>query len=82
MVVLFTTLNFVKLVPYSILGQLNGENISTSLLLTPVAPLGVWIGLKLHKIVNERWFYPLCYLFLFVTGVKLLWDGVGEVLVG
>lgn len=80
MVVLFTTLNFVKLVPYSILGQLNADNISTSLLLTPVAPLGVWIGLKLHKVVNEQWFYPLCYLFLLITGVKLLWDGFGEVL--
>lgn len=76
MVVLFTTLNFVKLVPYSLLGQLNGENMMISLMLTPLAPLGVWVGLKLHKVVNENWFYPLCYLFLFITGTKLLWDGV------
>ena len=80
MVVLFTTLNFVKLVPYSLLGQLNGENLMTSLWLAPVGPLGVWLGLKLHKIVNENWFYPLCYLFLFITGVKLLWDGFGGLL--
>ena len=76
MVVLFTTLNYVKLVPYYFLGQLNGENFTTSLILAPLAPLGVWLGLKLHKIVNERWFYPLCYLFLFITGIKLLWDGI------
>ncbi len=76
MVVLFTTLNFVKLVPYAMLGQLNGENFSTSLILAPLAPLGVWLGLKLHKVVDERWFYPLCYLFLFITGIKLLWDGI------
>ncbi|CAN0565300.1 unnamed protein product, partial [Laminaria digitata] len=75
MVVLFTTLNFVKLVPYSLLGQLNGENMMISLMLSPLAPLGVWLGLKLHKVVNENWFYPLCYLFLFITGIKLLWDG-------
>lgn len=75
MVVLFTTLNFVKLVPYSLLGQLNGENMMISLMLSPLAPLGVWLGLKLHKVVNEHWFYPLCYLFLFITGIKLLWDG-------
>ena len=75
MVVLFTILNFVKLVPYSLLGQLNGENLTTSLMLAPIAPLGVWLGLKLHKVVNEDWFYLLCYIFLFITGVKLLWDG-------
>jgi uncharacterized membrane protein YfcA len=77
MVVLFTTLNFVKLVPYSLLGQLSADNMTTSLILAPVAPLGVWVGLKLHKIINEDWFYPLCYIFLFITGVKLLWDGIG-----
>ncbi len=77
MVVLFTTLNFVKLVPYSFLGQLNGENMMTSVILAPIAPLGVWVGLKLHKIINENWFYPLCYFFLFITGIKLLWDGIG-----
>ena len=75
MVVLFTTLNFVKLVPYYILGQLSADNIATSLILTPLAPLGVWLGLRLHKVVNEDWFYPVCYVFLFITGVKLLYDG-------
>ena len=77
MVVLFTTLNFVKLVPFSLLGQLSADNMTTSLILAPGAPLGVWVGLKLHKIINEDWFYPLCYIFLFITGVKLLWDGIG-----
>lgn len=77
MVVLFTILNFVKLVPYSLLGQLSGENLMISLMLAPIAPLGVWLGLRLHKVVNEKWFYLLCYVFLFITGVKLLWDGIG-----
>ena len=75
MVVLFTTLNFVKLVPYALLDQINLSNISTSLVLAPLAPLGVWLGLRLHKIVDERWFYPICYGLLFITGLKLLYDG-------
>ena len=75
MVVLFTTLNYVKLVPYALLDQLNADNIGTSLVLAPLAPLGVWLGLRLHKVVNEKWFYPVCYAFLFITGVKLLYDG-------
>lgn len=75
MVVLFTTLNFVKLVPYAMLDQINLSNISTSLVLAPLAPLGVWLGLRLHKVVDEKWFYPICYGLLFITGIKLLYDG-------
>ena len=82
MVVLFTTLNYVKLIPYGFLGQLNGENVTTSLILAPLAPVGVWLGLRLHRLVDERWFYPICYVFLFITGVKLLYDGVSGLMPG
>lgn len=75
LVILFTTLNLVKLVPYGFLGQLSLSNLRTSLLLAPFAPLGVWLGLRIHELVDERWFYPLCYAFLLITGGKLLYDG-------
>lgn len=75
MVVLFTTLNYVKLIPYALLDQINFSNMTTSLILAPLAPFGVWLGLRLHKVVDERWFYPICYVLLFITGVKLLYDG-------
>jgi uncharacterized membrane protein YfcA len=74
-VVFFTIVNYTKLVPYYFLGQLNGENLLTSLVLSPLAPLGVWMGLKLHDRVNEKLFYNLAYFFLFLTGLKLLYDG-------
>ena len=75
-VVFFTIVNYVKLVPYYFLGQLNGDNLLTSLVLAPLAPLGVWLGIKLHDRVNERLFYNLAYVFLLVTGGKLLIDGI------
>ena len=71
----FTIVNLIKLVPYTLLGQFNTGNLLTSLILAPLAPLGVWLGVKLHHRVNEKLFYTLCYLFLFVTGFKLLFDG-------
>jgi len=74
-VVFFTIVNYVKLVPYYYLGQLNGDNLLTSLVLSPLAPLGVWMGLKLHDRVNEKLFYNLAYFFLLLTGFKLLYDG-------
>ena len=74
-VVFFTIVNYVKLIPYAYLGQLHVGNLTTSLVLAPLAPIGVWLGVKLHHRVNEKYFYNLCYIFLFVTGIKLLYDG-------
>lgn len=75
-VVFFTIVNLIKLLPYTLLGQFSTGNILTSLILAPLAPVGVWLGVKLHDRVNESLFYALCYFFLLVTGVKLLVDGI------
>ena len=75
-VVFFTIVNLIKVVPYTMLGQFSSDNLLTSLILSPVAPIGVWLGVKLHHRVNEKIFYTLCYIFLFITGVKLLVDGI------
>ena len=75
-VVLFAILNWIKLIPYALLGQLHVDNLLTSLILAPFVPLGFWLGIKLHDRVNENLFYNLAYFFLFVTGLKLLYDGV------
>lgn len=75
LVILFTVVNYVKLVPYSLLGQLDGDNLFTSLVLAPLAPVGVWLGIRLHRWIDERVFYTICYVALGVTGLKLLVDG-------
>ena len=81
-VILFCVVNFVKVVPYAMLGQFNLGNLYVSLTLLPLAPVGIWLGIKMHHRVSEVWFYGICYLFLAVTGVKLLWDGTWGVSVG
>jgi uncharacterized membrane protein YfcA len=74
-VVLFTAINYLKLVPYGWLGQLHTENLATSLVLAPLAPLGIWLGRVLHDLVNETLFYRIAYALLVVVGAKLIWDG-------
>lgn len=74
-VVFFTIVNYTKLIPYALLGQLNSGNLTTSLILSPLAPLGVFLGVKLHAKVNQTLFYNICYVILLVTGLKLLYDG-------
>ena len=74
--VFFCIGNYVKLIPYFFLGQLNLSNLSTSLVLLPLAPLGVWMGIWLHKRIPERAFLRVSYTLLFLSGLKLIYDVV------
>ncbi|MCP1336177.1 sulfite exporter TauE/SafE family protein [Futiania mangrovi] len=75
-VVFFTAVNYVKLLPYWWLGQLNAPNLTTSAVLAPLAFLGIWAGVRLHRAVPEGPFYRIAYALVFVTGLKLLYDGI------
>lgn len=75
-VVFFAIINAVKLVPYSWLGLFDAANLATSLVLAPLAPLGIWLGVVLAGRLSQDLFYRICYGLLLVVGAKLLWDGV------
>jgi len=72
----FAIVNYVKLVPYTWLDQLDISNLSTSLVLSPFAPIGVGLGVWLHKRVSDRFFFQFVYTLLFIVGLRLLYDGV------
>lgn len=78
MTVLFAAINYAKLLPYALLGQLNSNNLLMAAILAPLAPIGVKLGIWLHERVSESLFYRLCYIFLLLTGIKLVWDGVTQ----
>lgn len=75
-VVFFAVMNYVKLIPYTLLGLFDGSNLATSAGLAPLGVLGIFCGVWLRRRIAETLFYRLCYAFLFVTGLKLLYDGV------
>ena len=74
--ILFAVTNYIKLIPYFWLGQFNVENLWASLLLLPLAPLGVWLGYWMHRRFSSAQFYGLFNLFLLLAGTKLSYDGV------
>jgi uncharacterized membrane protein YfcA len=51
------------------------RNMATSVVLLPLAPIGVWIGVSLARRISQVMFYRLLYGGMFLTGCKLLWDG-------
>ena len=74
MAMFYFVINLSKWVPYAWLGLLNIQNLSTSLVLLPIAPIGVWVGIRIAKRINPLLFYRLIYAGMFLTGTKLLWD--------
>jgi uncharacterized membrane protein YfcA len=72
----FFVINLSKWVPYAWLGLLDLRNLVTSLVLLPVAPIGVWLGVRLARRINQVLFYRLVYMGMFLTGVKLVWDAL------
>ncbi len=76
MIVLFAAINAAKLLPYAALGLLDWTNLSTSAALAPVAAIGMLAGLWLHDKVDQLLFYRLCYVFVLLTGLKLVYDGL------
>jgi len=72
---LFFFVNLAKWIPYAWLGLLDARNFATSLVLLPLAPLGVWIGVRMERRINQVLFYRFVYGGMLLTGLKLLWDG-------
>lgn len=74
--VFFTVVNLAKWVPYAALGLFDARNLWTSLVLVPLAPVGVWAGVWLTRRMASAWFYRIAYIGMAVAGGKLLWDGL------
>lgn len=73
--IFFAVVNAVKLLPYYWLGQFTSGNLTYSLILVPLAPLGVKIGHLLVQRSDPQLYYRIISFFLLVVGAKLLWEG-------
>ncbi|MEK9641375.1 MAG: sulfite exporter TauE/SafE family protein [Paracoccaceae bacterium] len=72
-VIVFWVINIAKALPYSFLGLFTWETLKLDLVLAPFALLGVWLGVRAHHLISERFFFLLTYVLLVLTGVRLIW---------
>jgi uncharacterized protein len=70
----FFVINLSKWIPYAYLGLLDWRHFWTSVLLMPIAALGVWLGQGMARRISPTLFYRLVYLGMLLSGIKLLWD--------
>jgi uncharacterized membrane protein YfcA len=75
-VLFFAVINVAKLAPYAWLGLFDATNLATSLVLAPLAPVGMLLGIALMKRIPQALFYQVCHGMLALVGAKLLWDGI------
>ena len=71
----FFVVNLSKWIPYAWLGLLDLRNMATSLMLMPLAPIGVWVGVRIARRIDARTFYLFIYAGMLLAGLKLVWDG-------
>ena len=77
---LFAAVNLLKVGPYLALGQFDRTNLTASLALVALAPVGIYAGLWMVKHIPAEPFYRLAYALLAVVSLKLILDGIGAVL--
>ena len=76
MTLAFLVINVVKLVPYYYVGLLAPSNLIVSLMLLPLAFFSVLFGYFLQKKIPEKLFFNIVYVLLFLSGCKLIYDGI------
>jgi uncharacterized membrane protein YfcA len=72
----FFASNYAKIIPYAVLGQLDLSNLTTALVLLPLVPVGVSLGVRIQGKVDDQVFYRISYWALLGIGLKLVYDGI------
>ncbi len=75
-VVLFSAINAMKFFCYIAIGMFSAKTLIASATLAPIAMLAGLAGVWAHHLISEKWFFRLTYVFLTVTGTKLILDAL------
>ena len=75
-ILFFTFVNLIKLPLYIHLSMMNFDTLYQSISLFPLALIGIFIGYKLLKIIEENLFYNILYALILVSSTKLIIDFV------
>jgi uncharacterized membrane protein YfcA len=76
--VYFAALNYAKILPYVYLGLFDARILATAAALLPAGIAGIYFGIWLQKRMSARLFYRIVHVLLFLSGAKLLYDGLAQ----
>jgi uncharacterized protein len=72
----FAAVNLTKLMSFSMLGLFTRTTLMTSLILTPIAILGTYAGIRLNRRLNATLFHQCSCLILLVIGARLIYTSL------
>ncbi len=72
----FFSMNALKTVAYGAMGHYSLQSLTISAAVAPMLLVGIFIGTRLHRIADQQTFTRVVYVFLGITGLKLLSDSV------
>ena len=75
-IIFFACVNLIKLPLYIYLSMMSFDTLYQSISLFPLALIGIFIGYKLLKIIEENLFYNILYALILVSSTKLIIDFV------
>ena len=73
-VIFFTFVNLIKLPFYIKLSMVNLETFKQSVMLFPLAFIGIYIGYRILKIIDEKLFYNIIYILILISSTKLIYN--------
>ena len=73
-IIFFTCVNLIKFPFYINLSIVTLESIKLSLILFPLALLGIAIGYQILKVIKEALFYNIIYVLILLSSTKLILD--------
>ncbi|MGU3575560.1 sulfite exporter TauE/SafE family protein [Brucellaceae bacterium C25G] len=71
----FAILNLLKIVPYSMMGEINLQNLKLSFAMALPAAIAVYLGVWIVKVIPTAKFFKAVIWALLLLSIKLLWDG-------
>lgn len=76
----FAAVNWIKVPPYLLLGELNGHILLVSMTLMPLALITTFFGVKLVRRFSTESFYKIINMLLLAVGLKMMWSAGADIL--
>ena len=72
--------NLLKIVPFMMLGEMNRSTLITSSILFPISLVFAFIGIWIVRKLPTKIFYEIIYILLFLVSIKLIIDGISNII--
>ena len=60
--------------------MMNFQTFNQSMILLPLAIIGIYIGYRILKVIDEKLFYNIIYILILFSSSKLIYDYLSKIM--